>query len=68
MQALEENLQFITWLGIIYNSYWTTLVQSQNPDTYTEEVKLATDDAISRIQALSDKHAQRGGTAPTIKE
>ena len=68
LQALEENLQFITWLGIIYNSYWTTLVQSQDPDTYTEVVKQATDEAITRIQALSDKHAQRSGARPNIKE
>src|SRR5690554_6923049 len=25
LQALEENLQFITWLGLIYNTYWTRL-------------------------------------------
>src|SRR5690606_34528977 len=23
LRALEENLNFITWLGVIYNSYWT---------------------------------------------
>ncbi|MEZ4635268.1 MAG: hypothetical protein R2856_09915 [Caldilineaceae bacterium] len=23
LQSLEENLKFITWLGIIYNTYWT---------------------------------------------
>ena len=56
LQALEENLQFITWLGIIYNSYWTTLVQSQDPDAYIDEVKQATDDTIGRIKDLMDKH------------
>jgi len=27
-QAVEENLQYVTWLGIIYNSYWTRLAWS----------------------------------------
>ncbi len=29
IQALEENLQLITWLGVIYNSYWTSLAPSR---------------------------------------
>ncbi|HRA65809.1 MAG TPA: N-acetylmuramidase domain-containing protein [Caldilinea sp.] len=68
LQALEENLQFITWLGIIYNSYWTTLVQSQDPDAYIDEVKQATDDTIGRIKDLMYKHTERSGARPNVKE
>lgn len=68
LQALEENLQFITWLGIIYNSYWTTLTQAQNPATYLDDVKQATDDAIARIKELMDKHTARSGARPDVKE
>jgi hypothetical protein len=28
-QSIEENLLYITWLGVIYNSYWTHLVKRQ---------------------------------------
>lgn len=68
LQALEENLQFITWLGIIYNSYWTTLTQAQEPTTYLADVKQATDDAIARMKVLMDKHTERSGARPTGKE
>jgi hypothetical protein len=68
LQALEENLQFITWLGIIYNSYWTTLTQAQNPATYLDDVKQATDDAIARIKELMDKHTERSGARPNVRE
>ncbi len=68
LQALEENLQFITWLGIIYNTYWTSLVQSQDPATYNRELKQATDEAISRIQELMDRHAERSGARPDVEK
>jgi hypothetical protein len=68
LQALEENLQFITWLGIIYNSYWTTLTQAQDAATYLDDVKQATDDAIARIKELMDKHTARSGARPNAKD
>jgi hypothetical protein len=64
LQALEENLMFITWLGIIYNSYWTALVQAQDPATFNEDLDQFTDDAITRIQALMDKHTERNAARP----
>ena len=33
LRALEENLNFITWLGVIYNTYWTRLVYAMNMDS-----------------------------------
>lgn len=68
LQALEENLHFITWLGLIYNSYWTTLSQAQDAETYLQDVDQATDDAINRIQVLMDKHAQRSAARPNVQE
>jgi len=64
LQALEENLQFITWLGVIYNTYWSQLVQAQDPATYATELDKTTDIAISRIQTLMDKHAARSRARP----
>lgn len=68
LQALEENLQFITWLGIIYNTYWTSLVQSQDPKSYNQELKQTTEDAISRIQVLIAEHANRSSAHPDAEE
>ena len=52
IQALEENLQLITWLGVIYNSYWTSLASIQNPDTVQEELRTTTADTIAAIENL----------------
>jgi hypothetical protein len=68
LQALEENLQFITWLGIIYNTYWTRLVNTTDPVTQHQEVEDATNDAVNSIKEMLNKHAahsrQRPGLTP----
>jgi hypothetical protein len=68
MQALEENLQFITWLGIVYNTYWARLVNANDPATVQQELEDATTDAVTSIKEMLDKHAafsrQRPGLTP----
>ena len=66
LQALEENLQFITWLGIIYNTYWTRLAYIQKLDTVQVELASATEDAITKIVELMNKHSERSGNRPTF--
>jgi hypothetical protein len=68
LQALEENLQFITWLGIVYNTYWTRLVNTTDAATQHQELEDATNDAVNSIKEMLDKHAahsrQRSGLTP----
>lgn len=66
LQALEENLQFITWLGIIYNTYWTRLAYIQKLETVQAALESATADAISKIIELMNKHSERSGNRPTF--
>ena len=61
LQALEENLQFITWLGLIYNSYWTRLLYLDSQPDVQESLQDATDDAIQRIKELMVVHAESSG-------
>jgi hypothetical protein len=56
-QALEENLMFISWLGMVYNSYWTHLSLSFDRQTAQSELDKATADAISQIKDLIASHA-----------
>ena len=56
-QALEENLLFISWLGMLYNSYWTHLSLSFDRQTAQSELDKATADAISQIKDLIASHA-----------
>ncbi len=63
-QALEENLEFITWLGVAFNTYWTRLMYIQNEATVQDELKQANDDFITSVERLIDKHATLRGKRP----
>jgi hypothetical protein len=67
-RAVEENLQFITWLGIIYNSYWTHLAWSFDEETAQDVLDKATADAIEQLNALVDKHAEANRSRPKLKD
>lgn len=58
MQALEENQEFIAWLGVAYNTYWSRLMYAQNQDTILADIKAAGDDFSAGIQKLIEKHAE----------
>lgn len=64
VQALEENLEFITWLGVAFNTYWTRLMYMQDPKTVQEELKGAEGDFRTSIEALIAKHAELRGQRP----
>jgi hypothetical protein len=68
LQALEENLQFITWLGLIYNSYWTRLVYLNALPDVQQGLQDATDDAIQHIKELMAAHAKRSAARPMLRE
>jgi ABC-type multidrug transport system fused ATPase/permease subunit len=61
VQALEENLEFISWLGVAFNSYWTRLMYISNKDNVQDEIKTVTDDFSSMVERLIDKHAKLRG-------
>jgi hypothetical protein len=67
LQALEQNLQFLTWLGIVYNSYWTRLTLLNDERTVQADIEDVTDDAIKRIQALVAEHAERSRARPQLR-
>lgn len=67
-QAVEENLQYVTWLGIIYNSYWTRLAWSFDEKTAQQVLDDATEDAIRQLNTLIDKHAVSVRGRPGITE
>ena len=56
-QSVEENLIYITWLGVIYNSYWTHLAWATQRETAQLELDKATTDAIQELKKLVDRHA-----------
>jgi len=67
-QAVEENLHFIAWLGMIYNTYWTHLMWVVDQATAQEQLDEATREAIERLKELMDRHAQASGDRPGVDE
>jgi hypothetical protein len=64
LQALEENLNFITWLGLIYNTYWTRLVYIMDQQSVQRDLASATDDAIAGIKDLLATHQAHSSKRP----
>lgn len=64
LQALEENLEFVTWLGVAFNTYWTRLMYLQDPKTVQIDLKAAEDDFRASIESLIAKHAELRGKRP----
>lgn len=64
VQALEENLEFITWLGVAFNTYWTRLMYIQDPKLVQQELKAADEDYRKTIELLITKHAELRGKRP----
>jgi hypothetical protein len=61
LHALEENLEFITWLGVAFNTYWTRLMYMTDPKTVQAELKAADDDFRASIERLITQHAGSRG-------
>lgn len=67
LAALEENLNFITWLGVIYNSYWTRLVYAMDQETIQQDLDAMTEDFVQQVERLVDKHAQTRQGRPGLR-
>jgi hypothetical protein len=57
LHALEENLEFITWLGVAFNTYWTRLMYVMDAETVQEDLKAAERDFTRTVERLITKHA-----------
>ena len=64
LRSLEQNLQFIAWLGVSYNNYWTRLMHVQNPDTALADIKSAGQDFNKGILELIQTHAEISSKRP----
>lgn len=67
LQALEENLEFITWLGVAFNTYWARLMYMQDKETIQVDLKAAADDYGKTIVTLIDKHGAMRAKRPGIE-
>jgi hypothetical protein len=66
LRSLEENLEFITWLGIVYNTYWTKLAYMSDQATVQDNLEEATQQAAKEIQRIITRHAELSGKRPGL--
>jgi hypothetical protein len=64
LRALEQNLLFITWLGVIYNTYWTRLMYTHKLETIQSELNAIENNTVDEIIKLLDKQAKLSGRLP----
>ena len=67
-QAIEENLFYMTWLGVIYNSYWTHLAWSFDQQSAQQELEKTTSATITQVQQLIERHAKAVKERPGLIE
>ena len=68
LRSLEENLEFITWLGIIYNTYWSRVVYSLDRATVQKDLREAVEDAGAQIEKLIARHGEMNSKRPGAGE
>jgi len=64
VQALEQNLEFISWLGVSFNTYWTRLMYISNVQTVQQDLKAATADYSHIVEHLIGMHARLQAKRP----
>jgi signal transduction histidine kinase len=68
LHALEENLEFITWLGVAFNTYWTRLMYMSDAKTAQMELKAAEEDFRASVERLIAQHAVLRGRRGELKD
>jgi hypothetical protein len=68
VQSVEENLEYITWLGIIYNTYWTRQAWTLEQEGAQEILKDASKEALAQLEHMIDRHANARRLRPKIKD
>ena len=63
LRSLEQDLIFITWLGIIYNTYWSQLMNATDPKTVRQDLEAITT-TLKDLNHLADKHEKQAGQRP----
>jgi len=65
LRSLEQNLHFITWLGVVYNTYWTRLMYANDPATVQTDLEAIKQNTIKDLTALIDKQAELAAKRPS---
>jgi hypothetical protein len=68
LRSLEQNILFITWLGVIYNTYWTQLMNAVDPETIGRDLEAITAATTRDLSLLSAQQLHVSGHARSAGE
>jgi hypothetical protein len=57
LQAMEDNLEFMAWLGGIYNTYWVRLLYAQDVKRIQQDLKSAEVEFSNSMERMIRLHA-----------
>jgi hypothetical protein len=66
LRSLEQNLLFITWLGVVYNTYWTQLMNAVDPRTIRDDIQHINRQAVGDLDRLA-RRQKNAPAEPVVK-
>jgi hypothetical protein len=66
LRSLEQNLTAITWLGIVYNTYWTRLMYATDAARVQQDLEAITRTALKDLGALMSRHDKLAAKRPDL--
>jgi hypothetical protein len=66
LRSLEQNVILITWLGIVYNTYWSQLMNATDPATIQKDLDAVTATALKDLKALATAQGKLSSQRPDL--
>ena len=66
LRSLEQNVILITWLGIVYNTYWSQLMNATDPATIQKDLDAVTRTALKDLRALATAQGKLSSQRPDL--
>jgi hypothetical protein len=66
LRSLEQNVILITWLGIVYNTYWSQLMNATDPATIQKDLDAVTATALKDLKALATAQGELSSQRPDL--
>ena len=64
LRSLEQNVVLITWLGVIYNTYWSQLMNATDPATIQKDLDTITKATVKDLRALATAQGKLDSQQP----
>jgi hypothetical protein len=66
LRSLEQNVILITWLGVIYNTYWSQLMNATDPATIQQDLDTITKATVKDLRELATAQGKLDSQRPDL--